>query len=57
MVEGEALWNVLRMYSVIGQLLAGMFFYREARAHPRVEGKLGASFLIGVRVRQRCIIV
>ncbi len=37
--DREALWNVLRIYGVGGQLLKGIqAFYREANACVKVEG-------------------
>ncbi len=39
-VDKEALWNVLRIYGVGGQLLKGIqAFYREANSCVRVGGK------------------
>ncbi len=39
-VDREALWSVLRIYGVSGQLLKGIqAFYREANACVRVGGK------------------
>ncbi len=39
-VDREALWSVLRIYGVGGQLLKGIHaFYREANACVRVGGK------------------
>ena len=54
-VDKEALWNVLKIYSVGGQLLAGVkAFYREGSASVRVNGEL--CYSIGVRLRQRCMV-
>ncbi len=40
-VDREALWSVLKIYGVGGQLLKGIqAFYREAKACVRVEGSL-----------------
>ena len=55
-VDREALWNVLRIYGVGGQLLDGIkAFYREASACVRVDGELSESFDIGMGVRQGCV--
>ncbi len=53
-VNRKALWNGLRIYNVVGQLMEGMkAFYREANACVKVEGgELSDSFVVGVRVRQ-----
>ncbi len=41
-VDREALWNVLRIYGMGGQLLKGIqAFYREPNACVRVEGSSG----------------
>ncbi len=50
-VDREALWNVLRIYGVGGQLLKGIqAFYREANACVRVGGKFSESFAVEVGV-------
>ena len=51
-VDREPLWNVLKMYGIGGQLLAGVkAFYRGASACVRVDEDPSESFLIGVRLR------
>ncbi len=48
-VDRKALWDVLKIYGVGGQLMKGIkAFYREANASVR----LSDSFLVGVGVRQ-----
>ncbi len=55
-VDREALWKVLRLYGVGGQLLKGIqAFYREANACVRVGGKFSESFAVEVGVRQGCV--
>lgn len=55
-VDREALWNVLRIYGVGGQLLEGIkTFYRGASACVRMDGEPSESFEIGVGVRQGCV--
>ncbi len=55
-VNREALWSVLRVYGVCGQLLKGMqAFYREANACVRVGGKFSESFPVEVEVRKGCV--
>ncbi len=55
-VDTEALWSVLRIYGVGGQLLKGIpAFYREANACVRVGGKFSESFAVEVGVRQGCV--
>ncbi len=52
-VDREALWSVLKIYCVGGQLLKGIqTFYREANACVRVGGKYSESFVVEVGVRQ-----
>ena len=54
-VDRKALWSVLRIYGVGGQLLKGIqAFYREANACVRVGGELSQSFAVEVGVRQGC---
>ncbi len=51
-VDREALWKVLRVYVVGGQLLKGIqAFYKEANACVRVGGKFSESFAVEVVVR------
>ena len=53
--DREALWNVLKIFGVEGQLLAGVkAFYRKASAYMRVDGELSKTFPIGVGLR-RCV--
>ncbi len=55
-VDREALWNVLKIYGVGGQLLKGIqAFYREANACARVGGKYSESFAVEAGVRQGCV--
>ena len=55
-VDREALWNVLRVYGVGGQLLEGIkAFYRNASACVRVDGEVSESFSVEVGVRQGCV--
>ena len=50
------LWNVLKIDDIGEQLLAGIrAFYREASACVRMDEDLSESFLIGVKVRQGCV--
>ncbi len=52
-VDREALWSVLQIYDVGGQLLKGIqAFYREANACVRVGGEFSDSFAVEVGVRQ-----
>ncbi len=52
-VDKEALWSVLRIYGVGGQLLKGIqAFYKEANACIRVGGEFSESFAGEVGVRQ-----
>ncbi len=55
-VDREALWSVLKIYGVGGQLLKGIqAFYSEANACVRlVGGKFSESFAVEVGVRQGC---
>ncbi len=54
-VDREALWSVLKIYGVGGQLLKGIqAFYKEANAYVRVQGKHTESFAV-VGVRQGCV--
>ncbi len=53
----KALWQVLRICGVGGQLLEGMkAFYREANVCVKVDGELD-DFEIGVGVRQGCVML
>ncbi len=55
-VDREALWSVLKIYGVGGQLLKWIqAFYREANASVRVGGKYSKSFPVEVGVRQVCV--
>ena len=55
-VDREALWNVLKIYGVGGQLMEGIkAFYREASACVKVDGELSDSFAVEVGVRQGCV--
>ncbi len=55
-VDGKALWNVLKIYSVGGELMEGKkAFYWEANACVKVDGELSDSFTVGVGVRQGCV--
>ncbi len=55
-VDREALWSVLRIYGVGGQLIKGIqAFYREANACVRVGGEFSESFAVEVSVRQGCV--
>ncbi len=54
-VDREALWSVLKIYGVGGQLLKGIqAFYREANVCVRVGAKFSEGFAVEVGVRQRC---
>ncbi len=56
-IDREALWSVLRIYGVGGQLLKGIqAFYKEANACVRVGGKFSESFAVEVGVRQGCVV-
>ncbi len=55
-VDGEALWNDLKISGVGGQLMEGIKgFYREANACVKVNGELSDSFAIKVGLRQGCV--
>ncbi len=55
-VNREAVWSVLRIYDVGGQLLKGIqVFYREANACVMVEGEFSDSFAVEVSLRQVCV--
>ncbi len=57
-VNREALWSVMRMCDVGGQLLKGLqAFYREANACVRVGGERSDSFAVEVGVRQGCVVL
>ncbi len=48
-VDREALWNVLKIYDVGGQVMKGIkALYRGANARLKVDGELRDSFAIGV---------
>ncbi len=56
-VDREALWSVLKIYGVGGQLLKGIqAFYKEANACVRVGGEFSESFTMAVGVRQGCVV-
>ncbi len=55
-VDRKAVWSVLKIYGVGGQLLKGIqAFYREANACVRVGGKFSESCAVEVGVRQGCV--
>ncbi len=55
-VDREALWNVLKICGVGGQLMEGIkAFYREANACVKVDGELSNNFAVRVGVRQGCV--
>ncbi len=55
-VDREALWSVLRIYGVGGQLLKGIqAFYRGTNTCVRVGEELSESFTVEVGVRQECV--
>ncbi len=55
-VDREALWSVLKIYGVGGQLLEGIqASYREVNACVRVGGKFSESLAVEVGVRQGCV--
>ncbi len=55
-VDRKALWNVLKVYGVGGQLMEGIkAFHWEANACVKVDGELSDSFAVRVRVRQGCV--
>ncbi len=57
-VDREALWSVLKIYGVGGQLLKGkQAFYREANACVRVGGKFSESFAVEVGVEEEGVLV
>ncbi len=54
--DREALWKVLKIYGVGGQLLKGIqAFYRKANACVRVGREFSESFAVDVGVRQGCV--
>ncbi len=56
MVDREAIWSVLKIYGVGGQLLKGIqALYREANARVRVGVKSSESSVVEVGVRQGCV--
>ncbi len=55
-IDRKALYNVLKVYGVGGQLMKGITFYREMNACVKVDGELRDSFVIEVGVRQGCVI-
>ncbi len=55
-VDRKALWNVLKISGMRGQLMEGIkAFHKEVNACVKVDGKLSDGFAVGVRVRQGCI--
>ena len=55
-VVWEAMWDVLRVYEVCGNLLNVVkAFYRDARTCVRIDGEMGKSFTIKGGVRQGCV--
>ncbi len=55
-VDREALWNVLKICGVGGQLLNEIQdFYRETNASVRVGGEFRESFAVEVGVREGCV--
>ncbi len=57
-VDREAVWNVLKIYGVGGQLLEGIkAFYKETSACVKVDGELSDDFAIGLGVRRVCDVV
>ncbi len=54
--DREALWNVLKIYGVTGQLMEEIkTFDREANTCVKVDGELSDFFAFGVGVRQGCV--
>ncbi len=54
--DREALWSVLKIYSVGGQLFKGtQAFYREANVCVRVGGEFSEGFAVKVGVRDGCV--
>ncbi len=57
-VDREALWNVLKICGVGGQLMKGIkAFYGAVNVCIKVDGEPSDSFAIGVRVRQGCMML
>ncbi len=55
-VNREALWNVLKIYGVGGQLMEGIkAFCSKANACVKVDTEFGDSFAIGVGAKQGCV--
>ena len=55
-VDWNALWDVLKIYGVGGQLLQGIkAFYQGASACVKIEGELSDNFCIKTGVRQGCV--
>ncbi len=45
-VDREALWNILKMYGVGGQVMEGIIaFYRETNAYVMMDGELSDNFI------------
>ena len=56
-VNRKALWQVLRIYNVIGKLLSGIkSIYVDSLVSVRVKGSESEWFMIDSEVRQGCII-
>ncbi len=54
-VDKTALWNVLKVCGVGGQLMEGIkAFYREANARVKVDSEVSDSFAFRVGARQGC---
>ncbi len=55
-VDRKALWHVLKINGVGGQLIKGIkAFYREANACVKVDGEHSDSFTVGAGVQQGCV--
>uniref|UniRef100_A0A0P4VRX7 Uncharacterized protein n=1 Tax=Scylla olivacea TaxID=85551 RepID=A0A0P4VRX7_SCYOL len=56
MVDREALWDVLKIYCIGGEVLEGIkASYKDASACVRMEGELGGNFVTEKGVNQRCV--
>ena len=57
-LNGEALWQVLRMFDVGGKLLSGIkSMYIDSSACVRVKGGESDWFRVDIGVRQGCILI
>ena len=57
-VDREALWDVLMIYGVEGQLMEGIrTFYREMSTFTKVDGKLIDNFATGPGVKQGSVML